>query len=71
MILSTTDDQRDLPRYFAQVWAVARQVRRGRLDIVLPDLGRKATRAEIERAMQGHILAEAVLMGTYIKHKGS
>jgi cyclopropane-fatty-acyl-phospholipid synthase len=56
MILSTTDDQRDLPRYFAQVWAVARQVRRGRLDIVLPD-GR---RFRAEGAESGHV-AELVV----------
>ena len=56
MILSTTDDQRDLPRYFAQVWAVARQVRRGRLDIVLPD-GR---RFRAEGAETGHV-AELVV----------
>ncbi len=56
MILSTTDDQRNLPRYFAQVWAVARQVRRGRLDIVLPD-GR---RFRAEGAETGHV-AELVV----------
>jgi cyclopropane-fatty-acyl-phospholipid synthase len=56
MILSTTDDQRDLPRYFAQVWAVARQVRRGRLDIVLPD-GR---RFRAEGTETGHV-AELVV----------
>ena len=56
MILSTTDDQRDLPRYFAQVWAVTRQVRRGRLDIVLPD-GR---RFRAEGTETGHV-AELVV----------
>ena len=36
-ILTTTDGQRRLPRYFAQVFAVARRMARGRLDFVLPD----------------------------------
>jgi Raf kinase inhibitor-like YbhB/YbcL family protein len=36
------------------------------LDTGLGDLGR-ATKAELERAMEGHVLAEAVLMGTYQK----
>ncbi|MBC7156673.1 MAG: class I SAM-dependent methyltransferase [Rhodobacteraceae bacterium] len=36
-ILTTTDGARDLPRYFAQVFAVARRMARGRLDFVLPD----------------------------------
>jgi hypothetical protein len=33
---------------------------------VLPDLGR-ATRAQLNAAMAGHVLAEAELMGTYEK----
>jgi cyclopropane-fatty-acyl-phospholipid synthase len=37
MILTTTEGQKDLPRYFAQVFAMASRIRRGRLDIVLPD----------------------------------
>ncbi|MBC7897886.1 MAG: YbhB/YbcL family Raf kinase inhibitor-like protein [Cytophagaceae bacterium] len=41
------------------------------MDTVLPDLGPRATRADVERAMQGHVIAEAVLMGTYFKRKGS
>ena len=36
------------------------------LDTVLGDLG-SPTRAALEKAMQGHILAGAELMGTYIK----
>jgi cyclopropane-fatty-acyl-phospholipid synthase len=37
MILTTTEGQGDLPRYFAQVFGMASKVRKGRLDIVLPD----------------------------------
>jgi Raf kinase inhibitor-like YbhB/YbcL family protein len=44
-------------RYFHKLYA---------LDRVLGDLGRP-TKAEIERAMEGHVVAEAVLMGTYQK----
>ena len=36
------------------------------LDATLPDLG-AATKRELESAMQGHVLAEATLMGTYEK----
>ncbi len=36
------------------------------LDTVLPDLG-AATKTELERAMQGHILAKAELIGRYQK----
>jgi len=36
------------------------------LDRVLPDLNRP-TKPMLERAMQGHVLAEAVLVGTYQK----
>ena len=36
-VLHMTDGQRDLPRWFAQVFAVARQLNNGRLDFVLPD----------------------------------
>jgi Raf kinase inhibitor-like YbhB/YbcL family protein len=35
------------------------------LDSALPDLGQRARRADLERAMAGHVLATAVLMGTY------
>ena len=42
-------------RYFHKLYA---------LDTVLPDLG-KPTKAALEKAMQGHILAKAELVGTY------
>lgn len=45
-------------RYFHRVYA---------LDTVLPDLG-KPTKAELIRAMEGHILGEAAVVGTYEKH---
>ncbi len=38
------------------------------LDTVLPDLGR-ATKAEVENAMKGHVLAHTELIGTYEKKK--
>jgi len=44
-------------RYFFKLYA---------LDVVLPELA-KPTKVELERAMQGHVLAEAQLMGTYQK----
>jgi Raf kinase inhibitor-like YbhB/YbcL family protein len=44
-------------RYFHKLYA---------LDTVLPDLG-TPTKAQLETAMQGHILAETELMGTYEK----
>jgi Raf kinase inhibitor-like YbhB/YbcL family protein len=44
-------------RYFHKLYA---------LDVVLPDLGRPA-KAQLEKAMQGHVLAEARLVGTYEK----
>ncbi|EYD72496.1 SAM-dependent methyltransferase [Limimaricola hongkongensis] len=37
MILTGTEGQDDLPRYFAQVFEMTRMIRHGRLDIVLPD----------------------------------
>jgi Raf kinase inhibitor-like YbhB/YbcL family protein len=46
-------------RYFHKLYA---------LDIVLPDLKHPAKPA-VEKAMQGHILAQAVLIGTYEKGK--
>jgi hypothetical protein len=46
-------------RYFHKLFA---------LDTVLPDLGRP-TKAQLEKAMQGHILAQAELVGTYEKKK--
>jgi Raf kinase inhibitor-like YbhB/YbcL family protein len=42
-------------RYFHKIYA---------LDTVLPDLGR-ATKAHLERAMEGHVLERAELIGTY------
>lgn len=44
-------------RYFHKLYA---------LDKVLPDLG-AATKPVLETAMAGHVLAQAELMGTYIK----
>lgn len=44
-------------RYFHKLYA---------LDMVLPDLG-KPTKAALEKAMQGHILEKAELIGTYQK----
>ena len=37
MILTTTKDQSNLPRYFAQVFAMADKLRKGRIDFILPD----------------------------------
>ena len=47
-------------RYFHKLYA---------LDTVLPDL-QMPTKSDLERAIANHILAEAVLMGTYEKHGG-
>jgi len=44
-------------RYFHKLYA---------LEIVLPDL-RNPTKARLEEAMKGHVLAQAELMGTYQK----
>ena len=46
-------------RYFHKLYA---------LDAVLPDLGRP-TKARLEKAMQGHILGRAELVGTYQKRR--
>jgi hypothetical protein len=46
-------------RYFFKLYA---------LDTVLPDLG-TPTKAELEAAMRGHILAHAELIGTYQKKR--
>src|SRR5688572_4272948 len=43
-------------RYFHKLYA---------LDALLGDLGRAARKADVERAMAGHVLATAELMGTY------
>lgn len=42
-------------RYYHKLYA---------LDCVLPDLG-KATKARVKQAMQGHVLEQAELVGTY------
>jgi len=44
-------------RYFHKLYA---------LDTVLPDLG-TPTKAEVEKAMEGHVIANAELIGTYQK----
>jgi Raf kinase inhibitor-like YbhB/YbcL family protein len=44
-------------RYFFKLYA---------LDAVLPDL-KRPTKAQVEKAMQGHVLAQAELVGTYQK----
>ena len=44
-------------RYFHKLYA---------LDTVLPDL-RRPTKAQLEQAMRGHVLAEAELVGTYAR----
>ena len=44
-------------RYFHKLYA---------LDTVLPDLG-SPTKADLEKAMKGHVLAEAQMVGTYQK----
>ena len=45
-------------RYFFKLYA---------LDVLLPDLGQPDKR-RLERAMQGHVLAQQELIGTYAKH---
>ena len=47
-------------RYFHKLYA---------LDAVLPDLERP-TKVELESAMDGHVLAAAVIIGTYQKTAG-
>lgn len=47
-------------RYFHKLYA---------LDTVLPDLG-NPTKSELERALEGHVLARAELVGTYQKGQG-
>jgi Raf kinase inhibitor-like YbhB/YbcL family protein len=44
-------------RYFHKLYA---------LDVVLPDLG-PARKAEVEKAMEGHVIGKAELVGTYQK----
>ncbi len=45
-------------RYFHKLYA---------LDVSLPDLGPNASKRDVEAAMAGHIVGEAVLVGTYEK----
>lgn len=47
-------------RYFHKLYA---------LDAALSDLGRAATKKDLEAAMKGHILDEAQLIGTYQRGK--
>ena len=47
-------------RYFFKLYA---------LDRVLSLVPAKATKATLEAAMRGHVLAEATLVGTYQKHR--
>ena len=51
MILTDTKDQSDLPRYFAQVFAIAKRMNKGRLDFVMPD-GR---RFQADGAQPGYV----------------
>ncbi len=46
-------------RYFHKLYA---------LDVVLPNLG-EASKGELEKAMEGHVLARAELVGTYQKER--
>ena len=46
-------------RYFHKLYA---------LDVVLSDLG-PATKAQLETAMEGHVVGRAELVGTYEKHE--
>ena len=46
-------------RYFHKLFA---------LDVLLPDLG-APTKAQLEKAMAGHVLAKAELVGTYERGK--
>jgi Raf kinase inhibitor-like YbhB/YbcL family protein len=48
-------------RYFHKVYA---------LDVMLPDLG-EPTKADLEKAMTGHVLARGELVGTYEKVKSA
>ena len=49
-------------RYFHKLYA---------LDTTLPELAAGASKADLERVMEGHILARAELMGTYQKPSGA
>lgn len=48
-------------RYFFKLYA---------LDTQLGDLGSSTTKADLERAMKGHVLAQAELIGTYEAVRG-
>jgi len=48
-------------RYFFKLYA---------LDCLLPDLN-EPTKAKLERAMEGHILEKAEILGTYVKAGGA
>ncbi len=60
-VLTTVKDQNGLPRYFSAVFEVARKLRRGRLDFVMPD-GR---RFRVEGAEAGPV-AEIVVQDSDI-----
>ena len=47
-------------RYFHKLYA---------LDTTLSDLGPEATKADLERAMEGHVLERAELVGTYARNR--
>ncbi len=47
-------------RYFFKLYA---------LDTLLPDFGRLPTKRQLEQAMQGHILEETALIGTYSRSR--
>jgi len=47
-------------RYYFKLYA---------LDAMLGDLGRSATKADVEAAMRGHVLEKTELMGTYERSK--
>jgi Raf kinase inhibitor-like YbhB/YbcL family protein len=48
-------------RYFHKLYA---------LDVVLPDVG-KPSKAELEKAMQNHVIEQAELVGTYQREAGA
>ena len=57
--LSTSSrNETGIDRYFFNLYA---------LDDILPDMGVKATKADVEKAMDGHILGKADLVGQYKK----
>ncbi|MEO1550676.1 MAG: cyclopropane-fatty-acyl-phospholipid synthase family protein [Pseudomonadota bacterium] len=54
-VLTSTKGQRNLPRLFAQAFATAQRLRRGRIDVVLPD-GRRFAAIGAEDGAHGVIL---------------